>query len=44
MGIVVSVENGFVNTIEGNSSNKVQRMRYATGDSRIYGYSRMFIG
>ena len=38
VGIVVNVENGFVNTIEGNSSNKVQRGRYATGDSSIYGY------
>ena len=38
VGIVVSVENGFVNTIEGNSSNKVQRGRYLIGDSRIYGY------
>ena len=38
VGIVVNVENGFVNTIEGNSSNKVQRGRYATGDSTIYGY------
>ena len=38
VGIVVNVENGFVNTIEGNSSNKVQRGRYIIGDSRIYGY------
>ena len=38
VGIVVNVEDGFVNTIEGNSSNKVQRGRYATGDSVIYGY------
>ena len=38
VGIVVNVEDGFVNTIEGNSSNKVQRGRYATGDSLIYGY------
>ena len=38
VGIVINVENGFVNTIEGNSSNKVQRGRYATGDSVIYGY------
>ena len=38
VGIVVNVEDGFVNTIEGNSSNKVQRRRYATGDSSIYGY------
>ena len=38
VGIVVNVEDGFVNTIEGNSSNKVQRGRYATGDSTIYGY------
>lgn len=38
VGIVVNVEDGFVNTIEGNRSNKVQRGRYATGDSTIYGY------
>ena len=38
VGIVVNVENGFINTIEGNSSNKVQRGRYATGDRSIYGY------
>ena len=38
VGIVVNVEDGFVNTIEGNSSNKVQRGRYATGDSTICGY------
>lgn len=38
VGIVVNVEDGFVNTIEGNSSNKVQRGRYATGDSVIHGY------
>lgn len=38
VGIVVNVEDGFINTIEGNSSNKVQRGRYATGDSAIYGY------
>ena len=38
VGIVVNAENGFVNTIEGNSSNKVQRGRYATGDGSIYGY------
>ena len=38
VGIVVNVEDGFINTIEGNSSNKVQRGRYATGDSTIYGY------
>ena len=38
VGIVVNVADGFINTIEGNSSNKVQRGRYATGDSSIYGY------
>lgn len=38
VGIVENVEDGFVNTIEGNSGNKVQRGRYATGDSSIYGY------
>lgn len=38
VGIVVNVEDGFINTIEGNSSNKVQRGRYAMGDGMIYGY------
>lgn len=38
VGIVVNVADGFINTMEGNSSNKVQRGRYATGDSTIYGY------
>lgn len=37
-GTVVNEENRFVNTIEGNSSNKVQRGRYATGNRSIYGY------
>ena len=41
VGIVVNVEDRFVNTIEGNSSNKVQRGRYATGDSTIYGYGKI---
>jgi hypothetical protein len=38
VGIVVNVENGYVNTIEGNSSNMVQRGRYETRDNTIYGY------
>lgn len=38
VGIVINVEDGYVNTIEGNSSNKVQRGRYAAEDSSIYGY------
>ena len=39
VGIVVNVEDRFINTIEGNSSNKVQRRRYVTEDSSIYGYA-----
>lgn len=38
VGIVVNEENGFINTIEENNSNKVQKGRYVTGDNRIYGY------
>lgn len=37
-GIVEKVENGKVYTIEGNSSNKVQRCSYALTNSRIVGY------
>lgn len=37
-GIVEKVENGRVHTIEGNSSNKVQRRSYALTNSRIVGY------
>lgn len=37
-GIVEKVENGKVYTIEGNSSNKVQRCSYALTSSRIVGY------
>ena len=37
-GIVEKVENGKVYTIEGNSSNRVQRCSYALNSSRIVGY------
>lgn len=37
-GIVEKVANGMVHTIEGNSSNKVQRRSYALTNSRIVGY------
>lgn len=38
VGIVESVSGGTVNTIEGNSGDKVARRSYSIGDSRIYGY------
>lgn len=38
VGIVESVNNGTVNTIEGNSADMVKRNRFVIGDSRIYGY------
>ena len=39
-GIVESVANGVVQTIEGNSSNMVRRCSYSTSNSQIYGYGR----
>ena len=39
-GIVESVENGKVNTIEGNTSDMVARRSYAIGASSIAGYGR----
>lgn len=38
VGIVVSVENGMVNTIEGNSNDECRRRSYSVTDSRIFGY------
>ncbi len=38
MGIVESVTNGVVNTIEGNSGDKVARRSYNMGSDSIYGY------
>ena len=38
VGIVEYVEDGYVHTIEGNSSDAVQRGTWAIGDSRIQGY------
>lgn len=38
VGIVVNVENGTVNTIEGNSGDECRRKSYSIGSSVIYGY------
>lgn len=38
VGIVESVKKGSVNTIEGNSGDKVKCHSYPIGDGRIYGY------
>ena len=38
VGIVESVSGGTVNTIEGNSGDKVARRSYSIGSSNIYGY------
>ena len=38
VGIVESVRGGTVNTIEGNSGDKVARRSYRIGSSNIYGY------
>lgn len=38
VGIVESVSGGTVNTIEGNSGNKVARRSYSIGSAVIYGY------
>ena len=38
VGIVEKVENGKVNTIEGNSNDACKRLEYNSGDSRILGY------
>ena len=38
VGIVENVKKGSVNTIEGNSGDKVKRHSYPIGDGRIYGY------
>ena len=38
VGIVESVSGGKVNTIEGNSGDKVARRSYSIGNSNIYGY------
>lgn len=39
-GIVESVENGVITTIEGNTSNQVARRTYKVTDSNISGYGR----
>ncbi len=39
VGIVESVTNGVVNTIEGNSGDKVARRSYSMGSDSIYRYS-----
>jgi len=38
VGIVESVANGVVNTIEGNASDSVMRRSYEIGSVKIYGY------
>ena len=38
VGIVESVSSGTVNTIEGNSGDKVARRSYSIGSNNIYGY------
>lgn len=37
-GIIESLKDGYIYTIEGNSSNKVQRKSYKLGSSSIYGF------
>jgi hypothetical protein len=38
VGIVENVEDGYVNTIEGNTSDSVARRSYELGSVKIYGY------
>jgi len=38
VGIVENVKKGVVNTIEGNSGDKVKRNSYPVGNDSIYGY------
>ncbi|MCD7893513.1 MAG: lysozyme family protein [Erysipelotrichaceae bacterium] len=38
VGIVEKVENGYIYTIEGNSSDEVKEKKYSTDYKRIYGY------
>ena len=38
VGIVESVVDGVVHTIEGNSGDACRRQSYSIGDGRIYGY------
>lgn len=40
-GIVENVADGYINTIEGNSSKMVRRGRWAMGDEEIYGYGKI---
>lgn len=37
-GLVYAFDDRYVYTIEGNSGNRVRRLRYLRGDSKIYGY------
>lgn len=41
MGMVEKVENGMIHTIEGNTSNKVARRKYAVGHAKITGFARV---
>lgn len=38
VGIVVSVENGMVHTMEGNSNDECRRRTYSIADNRIFGF------
>ena len=38
VGIVLTVENGIIGTVEGNSGKKVAKRSYALGDERIVGF------
>jgi hypothetical protein len=38
VGLVEYVQDGYIHTIEGNSSNQVKRNSYAVGSERILGY------
>ena len=38
VGIVLTVENGVISTVEGNSGKKVAKRSYALGDERIVGF------
>ena len=38
VGIVTSVSNGQVNTIEGNTSDMVAKRSYSLTNAKIYGY------
>ena len=41
VGLVVSVQDGVIETIEGNTSNKVALRKYKINDPKISGYARL---